>query len=221
MVARFGTDVIAVNPDLVLWQVGTNSVLRDDPLEPHSVVLQDGIAQLKEAGADVVLIDLQFAPRVLAKPETEGMEDQIALAAKVASVDLFDRFAIMRNWHDVQHMAFEVFTVPRPAAYERLELRLPRQAARRRRSARQVRARLRRQQCVRRAKRVSRLSASSAVSTSSTMSSGCSSPTDRRTSPSVMPSSARCVRREPLMRRRRRVGIRLLASPRLLLIRSA
>ena len=112
MVARFGTDVIAAHPDLVLWQVGTNSVLRDEPLKPHSVVLQDGIAQLKEAGADVVLIDMQFAPRVLAKPETEGMEDQITLAAKVASVDLFDRFAIMRNWHDEQHIPFEVFTAP-------------------------------------------------------------------------------------------------------------
>ena len=112
MVARFGTDVISAHPDLVLWQVGTNSVLRDEPLKPHSVVLQDGIAQLKEAGADVVLINMQFVPRVLAKPETEGMEDQIALAAKVASVDLFDRFAIMRNWHDVQHIPFEVFTAP-------------------------------------------------------------------------------------------------------------
>jgi acyl-CoA thioesterase-1 len=112
MVARFGTDVIAAHPNLVLWQVGTNSVLRDEPLKPHSVVLQEGIAQLKEAGADVVLINMQFAPRVLAKPETEGMEDQIALAAKVAGVDLFDRFAIMRNWHDVQHIPFEIFTAP-------------------------------------------------------------------------------------------------------------
>lgn len=112
MVARFGSDVIALHPDLVLWQVGTNSVLRDHPLKPHSVVLQEGIADLKAAGADVVLINMQFAPRVLAKPETGGMEDQITLAAKLAGVDLFDRFAIMRNWHDVQHIPFEVFTAP-------------------------------------------------------------------------------------------------------------
>ena len=35
-----------------------------------------------------------------------------AIPAKVAGVDLFDRFAIMRNWHDVQHIPFEVFTAP-------------------------------------------------------------------------------------------------------------
>jgi lysophospholipase L1-like esterase len=112
MIARFATQVIASRPDLVLWQVGTNSVLRDQPLKSHSVVLHEGIAQLKEAGADVVLINMQFAPRVLAKQEADGMEDQIAFTAKEASVDLFDRFAIMRNWHEVQHMPFDAFTAP-------------------------------------------------------------------------------------------------------------
>jgi len=112
MMARFGTDVIAAHPDLVLWQVGTNSVLRDHPLKPHSVLLREGIAQLKEADADVVLIDMQYAPRVLTKPETQGMEDQIALAAKAASVDLFNRFALMRNWYEVQHIPFDAFVSP-------------------------------------------------------------------------------------------------------------
>jgi lysophospholipase L1-like esterase len=112
MMARFETGVIAAHPDLVLWQVGTNSVLRDYPLKPHSVLLHDGIAQLKEAGADVVLIDMQYAPRVLEKPETQGMEDQIAVAAKEENVDLFGRFAVMRNWHEVQHIPFDVFISP-------------------------------------------------------------------------------------------------------------
>jgi len=112
MMARFETGVIAAHPDLVLWQVGTNSVLRDYPLKPHSVLLRDGIAQLKTAGADVVLIDMQYAPRVLAKPETEGMEDQIAFAAKQENVDLFGRFAVMRNWYEVQHIPFDAFVSP-------------------------------------------------------------------------------------------------------------
>jgi acyl-CoA thioesterase-1 len=112
MMARFATGVIAAHPDLVLWQVGTNSVLRDHPLRPHSVLLREGIAELKEANADVVLIDMQYAPLVLAKPETEGMEDQIASAAKDESVDLFARFALMRNWYQAQHIPFEVIVSP-------------------------------------------------------------------------------------------------------------
>jgi acyl-CoA thioesterase I len=112
MLARFGSAVVAAHPDLVLWQVGTNSVLRDHPLKPHSVLLREGIAQLKEAGADVVLVDMQYAPGILAKPETPGMEDQIAVAVKEENVDMFGRFALMRHWHEVQHIPFEVFVSP-------------------------------------------------------------------------------------------------------------
>ena len=112
MLARFATGVLAAHPDLVIWQVGTNSVLRDHALEPHSIMLRDGIAQLKQAGADVVLLDMQFAPRVLSKTETDGMEAQIALAAKEGNVDLFNRFAVMRNWYQVQHIPFGVFVAP-------------------------------------------------------------------------------------------------------------
>ena len=112
MLARFDTAVIAAHPALVLWQIGTNSVLREYPLKSHSVLLREGIARLKQAGADVVLIDMQYTPSVLAKSETPGMEDQIAFAAKQENVDLFSRFALMRHWHEVQHIPFDVFASP-------------------------------------------------------------------------------------------------------------
>jgi lysophospholipase L1-like esterase len=112
MMARFAADVVPAHPQLVLWQIGTNSVLRDHPLNPHAAQLHDGIEQLKTAGADVVLIDPQFAPAVIAKSETQGMIEQIALAAKEEDVDLFQRFAVMRDWHDVQHLSFDTFVSP-------------------------------------------------------------------------------------------------------------
>ena len=118
MMARFAGDVLAAHPQLVLWQIGTNSVLRDHPLNPHAVQLHDGIEQLKGAGADVVLIDPQFAPAVLAKSETSGMVEQIAIAAKQEDVDLFRRFAVMRDWHDVQHLSFGTFVSPDQSAHE-------------------------------------------------------------------------------------------------------
>ena len=112
MMARFATDVIAANPTLVIWQVGTNSVLRDRSLERHARLLRDGIEQLKAINADVMLMDMQYTPAVLAKGEVDGMEDQIELAAKAENVDLFERFAVMRNWSEVQHISFETFTAP-------------------------------------------------------------------------------------------------------------
>lgn len=112
MIARFPTGVVAARPQLVLWQLGTNSVLHDQPLSMHSQELREGIAQLKKIGADIVLIDPQYAPRVLAKAETPGMVEQIAATAKDEDVDLFRRFDVMRDWYVVQHRSFSVFVSP-------------------------------------------------------------------------------------------------------------
>lgn len=112
MMARFATGVIAEHPQLVLWQVGTNSVLRDHPLKPHGAALHEGIEELKAVGADVVMIDPQYAPKVLAKSETPAMVNQIAVTAKEENVDLFHRFAVMRDWHEGRHLPFDTFVSP-------------------------------------------------------------------------------------------------------------
>jgi acyl-CoA thioesterase-1 len=109
MVARMETAVIAENPDLVLWQVGTNSLLRDKAVLPHASLLHQGLARLKAIGADVVLIDPQYAPKVIAKPNAEGMVSLIAAAAKAEHVCLFHRFALMRQWYEADNMSFETF----------------------------------------------------------------------------------------------------------------
>jgi lysophospholipase L1-like esterase len=109
MLARLDAAVIAEKPDLVLWQVGTNSVLRDMAVLPHATLLHDGLARLKATGADVVLIDPQYAPRVIAKPNADGMVSLIATAAKAEHVCLFHRFELMRHWHETERMPFEAF----------------------------------------------------------------------------------------------------------------
>ncbi len=109
MLARLDTAVIAEKPDLVLWQVGTNSVLRDRAVSPHATLLREGLARLKATGADVVLIDPQYAPRVITKPNCERMVSLIATAAKAEHVGVFHRFDLMRHWHETEHLPFETF----------------------------------------------------------------------------------------------------------------
>ena len=109
MLARFETNVMAENPHLVIWQVGTNSLLRDRPLDRRSRILQEGIAQLKAKRADVILMDPQYAPRVLAKAEREAAVTQIADTAKEQKVDLMRRFDMMRHWHESERLPFETF----------------------------------------------------------------------------------------------------------------
>jgi acyl-CoA thioesterase I len=109
MLARLDRDVIAEHPDVVLWQAGTNSVLRDKAVLPHATLLHEGLSRLKAIGADIVLIDPQYAPKVLAKPNHEGMVSLIATAAKAEHVCLFQRFEMMRSWYETDKLPFEAF----------------------------------------------------------------------------------------------------------------
>jgi acyl-CoA thioesterase-1 len=109
MLARLDTAVIAEKPDLVLWQVGTNSVLRDHALEPHVGLLHEGLVRLKKSGADVVLIDPQYAPRVIAKSTCDGMVSLISATAKAEHVGVFHRFELMKHWYEVERIPFETF----------------------------------------------------------------------------------------------------------------
>jgi lysophospholipase L1-like esterase len=95
--AHFDADVLAHQPDLVVWQLGTNDVAWGGRAEGLKDQLVDGIRLLKEAGIDVVLMDLQYAPMVLASSHHAAMQAIIAEAAREEQVGLFSRFALMRR----------------------------------------------------------------------------------------------------------------------------
>jgi len=112
MLKRFDSAVLAEKPDLVLWQLGTNSVIRGHMLGGHDVLIRTGLAKIRAIGADIVLIDPQFAPKVISKPEAQRMVTLISATAKREDVDLFRRFDVMRHWHDVDQIGFETFVSP-------------------------------------------------------------------------------------------------------------
>jgi acyl-CoA thioesterase-1 len=112
MLARFDESVIKPKPDLVLWQVGTNAVLRDHPIAPAGLLIHEGVRQIKAIGADVMLIDPQFAPKVIAKPGAEDMVHLISASAKEDNINAFQRFAVMRYWRETANIPFAAFLSP-------------------------------------------------------------------------------------------------------------
>ena len=192
MLARFEHGVIAEHPDLVLWQVGTNSLLRGDPVQPHRSLLHGGIVRLKATGADVVLIDPQYAPRVIARPNVEAMVALLEQTARFETVNLFHRFALMRHWHEVERMPFEAFLSPDELHMNDFSYGcIARALGERDRRGRDPPGRV---GCRAAAEALNALRPPSAPCIrSSTRSSGCSSPQESRTIPSVMPSSARAA----------------------------
>jgi lysophospholipase L1-like esterase len=111
MLERFN-DVMRDKPDLVLWQVGTNAVLRDYPVAGEAPLFREGIRLLKAAQSDIVLVDSQYAPKVLAKPDIGSMLDLLANTARDERIGLFRRFAIMKDWHDKQGISFDTVLSP-------------------------------------------------------------------------------------------------------------
>ncbi|MGA7997708.1 MAG: SGNH/GDSL hydrolase family protein [Bradyrhizobium sp.] len=112
MMKRLQTEVIDMKPDLVIWQVGTNAVLRN--LDPAETALQveDGVARIQAAGADLVLVDPQYSPQVTRRAESANK--MIRLLGKVAElrhVGIFPRFEVMREWHEQQALPIDSFVI--------------------------------------------------------------------------------------------------------------
>ncbi|MGY8666148.1 SGNH/GDSL hydrolase family protein [Bradyrhizobium sp. UFLA05-109] len=113
MMKRLQKEVIDVHPDLVIWQVGTNAVLRNlDPGDTAKLV-EDGITRIQAAGdADIVLVDPQYSPRVTERPESAGkMVKLLGRVAELRHVGIFPRFEVMRDWHEKQAIPVESFVI--------------------------------------------------------------------------------------------------------------
>ena len=108
MLARLDRDVLAEKPDLVIWQLGTNSVLRDGNPADEVDVARLGIERIKATGADVMLMDLQYAPAVLQHAGYREMQHVLSAVASSEDVPMVRRFAMMRHWAEDGTMTLPV-----------------------------------------------------------------------------------------------------------------
>ena len=98
MLVRFTRDVLPYHPQLVIWQTGSNHALASEDVQGYEQTVRAGIAQLKAAHMDVILMDPQYAPRVLERPLHKAIVDTIGKVGNDLKVAVFQRFAVMRHW---------------------------------------------------------------------------------------------------------------------------
>jgi lysophospholipase L1-like esterase len=112
MMKRLQVAVLDMKPDLVIWQVGTNAVLRNlDPGETAKLV-EEGVARIQAAGADLVLVDPQYSPRVNERAESASkMVKLLGKVARLRHVGFFPRFEVMREWHEQQAIPIDNFVI--------------------------------------------------------------------------------------------------------------
>ncbi|MFT4099833.1 MAG: SGNH/GDSL hydrolase family protein [Burkholderiaceae bacterium] len=112
MLRRFKIQVFDYQPDLVVWQVGTNALLRNVDAEAFERGVRDGLERIRSARSDVILMNLQFAPRVEVSAGKQQMLERIDRLAEADGVPVFDRYAVMRGWADALGRDYHLMIAP-------------------------------------------------------------------------------------------------------------
>ena len=83
---RMKNEVALEEPDLVLWQVGTNDALAYVPVDVFAATVKDQIDWLKAHKVDVVLVGLQFAKEMLRDAHYKKIRDALRKLAAEENV---------------------------------------------------------------------------------------------------------------------------------------
>jgi lysophospholipase L1-like esterase len=87
-------------PTLVIWQTGTYDATRSVDPDEFREAVGEGVSVMQKAGADVILMNLQYSPRTETMISPSPYLDNMRVVAQEHDVPLFDRFAIMRQWNE-------------------------------------------------------------------------------------------------------------------------
>ncbi|MCM0022113.1 MAG: GDSL-type esterase/lipase family protein [Tagaea sp.] len=98
MLARFESDVLAVEPDLLIWQAGVNAAIRGTALDEFVEHMSDGIERARARGIDVMLLGPQNAPRYVAARQRREYSEHLMLLSRLHDAPIFPRFRIMTHW---------------------------------------------------------------------------------------------------------------------------
>lgn len=98
--ASFAQLMAAKRPTLVIWQTGTVDAIHSTDPDDFRGAVGDGVTALRKAGADIVLMNLQYSPRTETMISGSPYIDNMRAVAQERDVPLFDRFSIMREWNE-------------------------------------------------------------------------------------------------------------------------
>jgi len=89
---RLKNEVALTEPDLVLWQVGTNDALAYVPLDDFETTIVDTLGWLKEHKVDVVLVGLQYVDQMALDDNYRAVRDLLRKLAAKENVMIVRRY---------------------------------------------------------------------------------------------------------------------------------
>jgi lysophospholipase L1-like esterase len=97
---RMKNEVALEQPDLVLWQVGTNDALAYVPADEFAATIKEQVDWLKAHKVDVVLVGLQFAKEMLRDAHYVEIREtlrKIAAQENVVVIRFYEAMQIIDN----------------------------------------------------------------------------------------------------------------------------
>lgn len=98
MLQRMESDVIELQPALVIWQTVVNEAISQIGEEKLAKILGKGIRKVQAAGIDMVLMDLQWLPREGRYPRYDDYRTVLKKTADEHGVPVFPRYGMMKDW---------------------------------------------------------------------------------------------------------------------------
>ena len=100
MVTGLADDIKATGAELVIWGVGGVDAALHEDVSSFTDSLQAGIEAAHQAGADILLIDPQYAPSIARILDLTPYRDAVQSAADAAGVTRLRRYELMQSWSD-------------------------------------------------------------------------------------------------------------------------
>jgi len=98
---RIRREAAGAQPDLVVWQVGTNDALTVGAgEEAFRATLAGGVAAVRGVGADLLLLDQQFFPGIVDRARYERFVALVKETGRASGVSVVHRYALMKAWSE-------------------------------------------------------------------------------------------------------------------------
>jgi hypothetical protein len=101
MAQTFAGIIKKEQPNLVIWQTGTYDAMQGIAPEQFQSTLELAVDKLREGGADVILMNMQYSPRTDAVLASQAYAEAIRWVGLENGINLFDRQGVMRHWSEL------------------------------------------------------------------------------------------------------------------------
>jgi len=104
--ARLVGQIASLQPQLVIWQVGTNDALSEGGEEQFRSLVERGAEAVVNSGADLILLNQQFFPGITKKERYERFVELVREVGLRWHASVFGRYELMKEWADASGQGF-------------------------------------------------------------------------------------------------------------------